>query len=112
MTGAVVLVLLVLVGAMTDDPKSFYESLKQPGTGSSCCDLSDCYETLVERRNGSWWALDEANQWRQIPDSIITDKKTDNEHGVLCTGSYSSIGISPDGLRPLLYCFTEPDMGV
>jgi len=78
----------------------WFESLKQPGTGASCCSIADCrtvefrqdrdgYEVLIDRR----WKLS-SPFWLRVPPNRIIDR-TDNptnravvcftpEAGILC----------------------------
>jgi hypothetical protein len=67
----------------------WFESLKQPGSGVSCCSIADCrpvdykldangYEALVETR------------WVRVPDDkILHGKPNPTGHGVLCRSPIS-----------------------
>lgn len=92
------------VAAPPDNPNPalapWFESLKQPGTGASCCSIADCrtvefrqdrdgYEVLIDGR----WKLS-APFWLRVPPNRIIDR-TDNptnravvcftpEAGILC----------------------------
>jgi hypothetical protein len=69
----------------------WFESLKQPGTGASCCSLADCrtvefrqdrdgYEVLIDDR----WKMS-MPFWLRVPSNRIIDR-TDNptNRGVVC----------------------------
>jgi hypothetical protein len=43
--------------ADAQDRGSWFKSLKQPGSGFSCCDISDCKRTEADWRGGQWWAV-------------------------------------------------------
>jgi hypothetical protein len=67
----------------------WFESLKQPGSGVSCCSIADCrpvdykldadgYEALIETR------------WVRVPDDkILHGKPNPTGHGVLCRSPIS-----------------------
>ncbi len=51
-------VLLATVATgQSQDRGSWFKSLKQPGTGYSCCDISDCRRAEADWREGQWWAV-------------------------------------------------------
>jgi hypothetical protein len=57
------------------DPSSptalWYRSLKQPGTGVGCCDLSDCRQTTARLVDGAWRALTPAGIEVDIPPHLV-----------------------------------------
>src|SRR5450755_1762774 len=83
------------VAAPPDSPDPalapWFESLKQPGTGASCCSIADCrtvefrqdrdgYEVLIDGR----WKMS-IPFWLRVPPKRIIDR-SDNptNHGVVC----------------------------
>jgi hypothetical protein len=86
---------LAAVAAPPDSPDPalapWFESLKQPGTGASCCSIADCrtvefrqdrdgYEVLIDGR----WKMS-IPFWLRVPPNRIIDR-TDNptNRGVVC----------------------------
>src|SRR4029079_16008927 len=91
---------------------AWFQSLRQPGTGKSCCDISNCAHVEAGWHNGSWWALID-KLWRQVPDNVVlrTPKTLDGE-------AYACTGYNPNwaaGQRfvpiPYFYCFVPPAPG-
>src|SRR3990167_131537 len=75
----------------------WFRSLKQPGSGTSCCDVSDCKRSDAEFRNGQWWAV-VAGEWTPIPpDKELLDRQSIDGEAYVCA--------SPKGL---IYCFVAP----
>jgi len=84
------------------DKGAWFNSLKMPGSGTSCCSIADCKQVDSEWRNDGWWALAQTKGWISIPDGkIIKNKPNIMERAILCT--------SPGDQS--LYCFLPPDMG-
>jgi hypothetical protein len=57
---------------------SWYQSLKQPGTGYLCCSIADCRNVITRERNGNIEAFisretfhDGTDEWVVVPESII-----------------------------------------
>lgn len=69
----------------------WFRSLKQPGTGMSCCSIADCRQTDVRVRNGQYQALVEG-QWQPVPPNVVL-RRTDNPTGraVVCYTPYFGI---------------------
>jgi len=69
----------------------WFRSLKQPGTGMSCCSIADCRQTDFRIQGGQYQALIEG-QWRPIPPAAIL-RRTDNPTGraVVCYTPYFGI---------------------
>jgi hypothetical protein len=69
----------------------WFERLRQPGTGASCCSIADCrtvesrqdrdgYEVLIDRR----WKMS-APFWLRVPSNRIIDKiENPTDRGVVC----------------------------
>jgi len=90
-------------GADLDSPESkWYQSLKQPQSGASCCDISDCRKAPVRDAGDHWEFLavraeyggNGDDQWHAIPEDKWLRGKTnptgetvicwDPRFGVLC----------------------------
>jgi hypothetical protein len=86
------------------DRGAWFESLKQPGTGMSCCSYVDCRVTASVWQAGQWWArLPEGGPLVPIPPEIVlTDKSGQGPDGeaVLCSGVGNK-----------LFCFVPPALG-
>lgn len=48
----------------------WFESLKQPGTGASCCSIADCRPTDY-RMSGSGYEVSINAEWVRVPDNKI-----------------------------------------
>ena len=62
----------------------WFQSLQQPGTGMSCCSISDCRTTDYRTKGDHYEALIE-DRWQGIPDDKVL-QRTDNPTGraVVC----------------------------
>lgn len=97
------LVLLAIVPVWAQDRGSWFKSLKQPGSGFSCCDISDCRRTDAEWRGEGWTAISKGagGAWVVIPpDKVLDQPKSLDGDAYLCE--------SPNGR---IYCFVPPDIG-
>lgn len=76
--------------------RPWFQSLKQPGTGVSCCDLTDCRIVHATIKKGHW-VVDMKDQEIIVPDDKIL--RTDNPTGesVLCWSPANGV-----------LCFVEP----
>lgn len=63
---AIVMIGLAIGTARGQDRGDWFKSLKQNGTGYSCCDISDCKETDADWQDGQWWATVNGT-WMPIP---------------------------------------------
>lgn len=112
---AFVMVLLILLlvflsaTAKAEDRGSWFKSLKQPVTGASCCDISDCRQTKAEavtvlNANGTksdqWWA-DVEGQWTPIPPEKVLKKTSIDGEAYVCSGYGRKI-----------FCFVPPIMAM
>lgn len=97
-------IILFSDGAHAGGPTNWWQSLRQPGTGLSCCNIADCAYTQARFRQGHWQAK-VGDLWRDIPDDkVLKDEVTPDGHAVVCNGSLS---FSPS---PVIYCFI-PEAG-
>lgn len=62
----------------------WFEGLRQPGTGMSCCSIADCRQTDF-RINGSHYEALVEGEWREVPPDKILERM-DNPTGraVVC----------------------------
>lgn len=117
---AAVVMLCLPAGAQEQDRGAWFQSLKQPGSNLSCCDISDCRQTKAEWREGQWFAMVE-EKWMPVPPErvLLKPHSIDGEAYVCNTASrpagedYSpGIGIVPVGPSTAsILCFIPPTMG-
>ena len=81
-----------------EDRGAWFRGLKQPVTGASCCDISDCRRTEAEWKNGQWWA-DVQGEWTPIPQEKLLNKASIDGDAYVCSGFARRI-----------YCFVPPTM--
>jgi hypothetical protein len=86
--------------ALQEERGAWFRSLKQPVTGMSCCDVSDCRRTEADWRGGQWWAVVE-NNWTPIPREKQLDKLSIDGDAYVCAGP-----------RGTIYCFVPPSMAM
>lgn len=86
--------------ALQEERATWFRSLKQPNTGMSCCDVSDCRRTDADYRGGQWWAVVE-NNWTPIPQEKQLDKLSIDGDAYVCSGP-----------RGTIYCFIPPSMAM
>jgi len=69
----------------------WFQSLRQPGTGMSCCSIADCRQTDFRVHNGHYQALIDG-VWRSVPPNAVL-QRTDNPTGraVVCYTPYFGI---------------------
>lgn len=69
----------------------WFRSLRQPGTGMSCCSIADCRPTDFRIHNGHYEAK-VSGHWRHVPADTIL-KRADNPTGraVVCYTPYLGI---------------------
>lgn len=106
---------LSISGKPDIDRGKWFNSLRQPLTGASCCDISDCHPTESEWKDGAWHAI-VAGKWRTIPDEVILKKKVSIlEDAVVCNASefqaIPGMGASVRVEEPRIYCFVPPALG-
>jgi hypothetical protein len=91
-----------LAGAAAEERGTWFQSLKQPGSGISCCDVADCHQTSADWRDGQWWAI-VRSKWTAIPRDRVLGKKSIDGEAYVCN--------SESGSLPTIYCFVPPNMG-
>lgn len=86
--------------ALAEDRAAWLKSLRQPVTGMSCCDISDCNRTDAEWRQGQWWAMLNG-KWVVVPRETLLDKTSIDGDAYICAGRTGTI-----------YCFIPPTMSM
>lgn len=95
--GLVSMVALIAVApAHSEDRGAWFKSLRQPKTGYSCCDISDCRRADADWRNGQWWAVVDG-AWTPIPPERELDKHSIDGDAYVCASPTRRI-----------YCFVKP----
>jgi len=87
------------VPAQSEDRGAWFKSLRQPKTGYSCCDISDCKRTEADWRAGQWWA-DVDGHWTPIPPEKELEKRSIDGDAYVCSSPSRRI-----------YCFVRPNFG-
>jgi hypothetical protein len=82
-----------------EDRGVWFKSLRQPGTGYSCCDISDCRRTDADWRDGQWWAV-VSGEWTPIPADRELEKQSIDGDAYVCSSPTRRI-----------YCFVRPTLG-
>jgi len=96
--GLVSMVALIPVApARAEDRGAWFKSLRQPKTGFSCCDISDCRRAEADWRNGQWWAVVDG-AWTPIPPEKELDKRSIDGDAYVCASPTRRI-----------YCFVKPN---
>jgi hypothetical protein len=85
------LILFVLLVAAPPLPAAglgeWFKSLRQPQTGMSCCDESDCRRLAredVEIRDGDYWVFNHG-RWAKVDEDKILHRPNEAEAPVLCS---------------------------
>ena len=100
-TAAVFFVLALLISFQADNLKAappeqanpelhgWFESLKQPGSGISCCSIADCLPVDYKMETEGYEALIEA-RWVPIPgDKVLHGKPNPTGRAILCRSPIS-----------------------
>jgi hypothetical protein len=105
----------ILIGAavipgvsMAQDRAAWFKSLKQPTTGLSCCDISDCKRTEANWEKGSWWAVVRGLK-RQIPDEKVVKSPISLDGEAYVCASENPY-LKPE--MTTIYCFVPPSMAM
>jgi hypothetical protein len=69
----------------------WFQSLRQPGTGMSCCSIADCRQTDFRIQDGHYQAMIDG-RWRPVPPEAVLER-IDNPTGraVVCYTPYRGI---------------------
>jgi hypothetical protein len=79
----------------------WFQGLRQPGSGASCCSISDCHR-LKEgqwRETASGYEIEIRGQWISVPRSRILNHVQDNPTG-------GAVACYSEALRTV-YCFVR-----
>lgn len=99
---AAVALVLMAWPAPAQDRGAWFKSLRMPGSGVSCCDISDCKQTDAQWQAGGWWAVSRYHKKLvPIPPAKVLQKpmSIDGE-AYLCEGQAGTI-----------FCFVPPSPG-
>lgn len=66
--------LIATAHAAGPTPSEWYRSLIQPGTGASCCDISDCRPARATFDGSHWW-VDSPTGRLVVPPELILEGK-------------------------------------
>lgn len=92
----------------SDSPlNQWYKSLKNPITGISCCDISDCTTYPSRTIDDHWEILYEGTWWRVPDDVILKDKSNPAGEAVACFRKYTNADHST---YIKWFCFVPPFM--
>lgn len=69
----------------------WFQSLRQPGTGMSCCSMADCRPAEFRIQGGHYQAL-VMGKWQDVPPAVVL-QRTDNPTGraIVCFTPYRGI---------------------
>lgn len=82
---------------------SWFQDLKTPGTGMSCCGAADCRNFPVTIRDGQYW-VKYNDAWLPVPQEVVLDK-IDNPTGDYVTCVQMQYYLSGAPVGPLVLCF-------
>lgn len=79
--------------SMTPDPAlhSWFESLRQPGTGNRCCSISDCHFTSYRELNGNYEITIDGWPYKVPAETILHSIDNPTGQAVVCY-NYTSFG--------------------
>ena len=84
----------------------WFKSLRQPDTGLSCCDISDCKRTQADWKQGGWWATVRGLK-RPVPaDKVLERPRSIDGEAYVCA---TEIG---NPAYATIYCFIPPNMAM
>ncbi len=86
--------------ASAEERGTWFKSLVQPGTGLSCCDISDCRRAEADWHSGQWWATVEG-QWTPIPPEKELSKRSIDGDAYVCASPNRHV-----------YCFVKPNLAM
>ena len=90
--------------------QDWFQSLFEPGTDSSCCDVADCERTTAAWRKGGWTAVVQG-RWRSIPKASILRAPHSIDGETYVCSSHEADSVGDGGRLPRIYCFVPPDFG-
>lgn len=82
-----------------EEHAAWYKSLKQPGNGGSCCDMTDCKNVLT-RVGKEGYEVFINDKWVKVdPSRVINNKDNPTMGPVACYNPYDFIYCFVDGWR-------------
>lgn len=83
--------------AFSDPISDFFQSLRQPGTGHSCCNISDCAFTTArwDATSQRWIAIGRGGEEVVIDPQIVLDRPSIDERAVLCQSKAEDLCFVP-----------------
>jgi hypothetical protein len=100
MRALIIAALIGLAGpAWGQDKGDWFENLRQPKTGYSCCSIADCAKAEADFREGQWWAI-VSGQWTPIPPDKELETQSFDGNAYVCSSPSRKV-----------YCFVRPDFG-
>lgn len=90
--------LIMIAQAMAAPPENadsslgpWYQGLKQPGTGASCCSIADCRQVDYRTSGDHYEALIEG-KWLDVPpERVLAHQFNPTGHGVVCWTPWQGI---------------------
>lgn len=96
------------------DDHAWFKALKQPDSGASCCDISDCHFTEgAEWRADGWYAPVLGVMTRMPENKTLWKSVRPDGRAVVCHGpesEYTPMGMTAPR-TPTIYCFVPPSLG-
>lgn len=103
----------------------WFNSLKQPSNGISCCNISDCQQTQARQRPDQSWeaVIDDykGHRWVAIPpDKVVKRPLSIDGEAYICASKGSAGGMVYEGSGEMykaspydatIYCFVPPIPG-
>lgn len=91
------------------DPEmhKWYESLKQPGTGSGCCSIADCRPHESRVVEDHYEILLHGKKWLPVPDGVVLHRENRAGAAVACLRTQWNYGFGPPpaDYSPEILCF-------
>jgi hypothetical protein len=88
------------------DMSKWYQSLKQPGTGTGCCSVADC-RPYNSRIVGSHYEILDHQRWLVVPDNVVLHRENKAGAAIACLQTQWNYGFGPPpaGFSPDILCF-------
>ena len=79
--------------------RDWYEGLRSPSTGVSCCSVADCRPTDAYELIGSGWRVERGGVWYNVPPETVIAAENPTGRAVACVYGAQ------------VHCFVAPSMG-
>jgi hypothetical protein len=90
--------LVIARGALAAPPENadptlgpWYQSLKQPGSGVSCCSIADCRQVDYRTEGDHYEALIDGKWLLVPPERVLAHETNPTGHGVVCWTPWQGI---------------------